>query len=50
VDWSSVEAARPVQQQRDRTVFDYIIAMRSAWGDCAGKIAGVKAWSEGLGN
>ena len=49
-DWSSVGAARTVQAQRDETTLAYILALRSAWGDCAAKVAGVKAWSERLSN
>lgn len=32
--------------RRDRMTLDYVLAMRSAWGDCFAKVAGVKAWSE----
>lgn len=39
---------RDRQAERDKLVFDYILALRSAWGDCASKVAGVKAWSDGL--
>lgn len=30
--------------ERDRIVFDYVLALRDAWGDCAAKVAGLKAW------
>lgn len=47
-DWSSIEAAKAVQAIRDSKVFDFILAMRSAWGDCRAKVDGTKAWNEGL--
>jgi len=34
--------------RRDRMTLDYILALRSAWGDCAAKVAGVKAWADSL--
>ena len=36
------------QIQRDRLTLDFILALRSAWGDCASKVAGVAAWAKGL--
>lgn len=32
--------------ERDRIVFDYILSLRDAWGDCASKVAGLKVWRE----
>ena len=46
VDWSSVETARPIQAMRDAMTLSYVLAMRSAWGDCKSRVDGVKAWSE----
>lgn len=40
--------AREEQAERDRLTLDYILGLRSAFGDCKAKVAGVKAWSEGL--
>ena len=34
------------QDARDAMVLDYILAVRSAYADCAGKLAGVKAWAD----
>lgn len=34
--------------ERDRIVLTYLLAMRAAYGDCASKVAGVKAWSDAL--
>lgn len=48
VDWSSVETAKPVQRERDQATLAYILALRSAWGSCAAKVAGVKDWAKGL--
>ena len=36
--------------ERDRIVFDYVLALRDAWGDCAAKVAGLKAWRETAAN
>ena len=48
VDWSSLETAQPVQRARDVAILAYVLAWRTAHGDCAAKIAGVKAWAEGV--
>jgi hypothetical protein len=29
---------------RDLLMLDYVLAWRSAWADCAGKVAGLNAW------
>lgn len=34
--------------ERDRIVLAYLLAMRAAYGDCASKVAGVRAWSDAL--
>lgn len=34
--------------ERDKAVLDYVLALRSAWADCAAKVAGVHEWSAGL--
>ncbi len=39
---------REFQAQRDAMTFDYLLALRSAWGDCFAKVAGVRAWAETL--
>lgn len=31
---------------RDRAVLEYVLALRTAGGDCRAKVAGVRAWSE----
>ena len=38
-----------VQAERDRLTLDYILALRSAWGDCKAKVDGAKAWNKSLG-
>lgn len=40
--------ARDQQAERDRLTLDYILGLRSAYGDCKSKVAGIKAWSDGL--
>lgn len=37
------------QTARDLTVLSYILALRSAWGDCRAKVDGIRAWSAGVG-
>ena len=37
---------RDEQAARDLLVFNYILSLRQAWGDCSAKVAGVAAWSE----
>lgn len=39
---------REEQARRDAMTLDYILALRSAWGDCFAKVAGVRAWAEKL--
>ena len=33
---------------RDQMTLAYILAMRSAWGDCYSKVQGMKAWAQSL--
>ena len=47
-DLPALDGTSAVQRARDEMVLAYILALRSAWGDCAAKIAGVKAWAEGV--
>lgn len=39
---------REQQVQRDRMTLDYVLALRSAWGDCRAKVDGVRAWADAL--
>ena len=34
------------QAERDRLTLDYILGLRSAWGDCRAKVDGARAWNE----
>lgn len=36
------------EKARDTLTLAYLLAMRAAYGDCASKVAGVKAWAEAL--
>jgi len=36
---------RTFQDQRDLLMLDFVLAWRSAWGDCKAKLAGVEAWA-----
>lgn len=36
------------QLVRDRLTLDFILALRSAYGDCRSKVDGLRAWSEAL--
>lgn len=38
-----------IQQERDRLTFEYIIGLRSAWGDCKAKVNGAAAWNRRVG-
>ncbi len=40
---------RELQSERDRMTFEYLLSLRSAWGDCKAKLAGVKTWADELG-
>lgn len=33
-----------VQPERDMLLLDYILALRSAWGDCKAKVDGLRVW------
>ena len=37
--------SRDQQDARDRLTLDYLLSLRSAWGDCHAKIAGIAAWA-----
>lgn len=39
---------RDQQDARDALMLDYALALRSAWGDCASKISGVRRWADAL--
>lgn len=34
------------QHLRDEMMLDFVLALRSAWGDCKSKVDGLKAWRE----
>lgn len=40
---------RDAQDTRDRLTLDYLLALRSAWGDCRAKVDGLRAWRETAG-
>lgn len=46
VDWFG--DPRPVQMQRDVMTLDYILALRSAGGDCRAKVKGLDAWRKAV--
>lgn len=37
--------SRDQQDARDRLTLDYLLNLRSAWGDCSSKVAGIAAWA-----
>lgn len=39
---------RDAQEERDRLTLDYLLSLRSAWGDCHSKVDGLRAWSSNL--
>ena len=36
------------QAMRDLLMLDYVLAWRSAWGDCRAKVDGAKAWNAAI--
>lgn len=36
------------QRERDVLVLEYVLALREAWADCAGKVAGLARWRESI--
>jgi hypothetical protein len=44
----AVRLAIEVTGVRDAKVLDYIMAERTAGGDCRSKVAGIKAWRDGV--
>lgn len=40
---------REKQAERDALTLDYILGLRSAWGDCKSKVDGLAAWRERAG-
>lgn len=45
----AVAILKPVAQARDAATLDYVLAQRSAYGDCRSKVDGLKAWREKAG-
>lgn len=37
--------ARDQQDERDRMTLEYLLSLRSAWGDCHSAVAGIAAWA-----
>jgi hypothetical protein len=37
-----------MQSERDDMTLDYILGLRSAWGDCRAKVDGLRAWREAV--
>ena len=48
-DWTGIDAAKATQLLRDTMMLDYVLALRSAWGDCRAKVDGLAAWRAGVG-
>jgi hypothetical protein len=44
VDWSSADAAKPIQIVRDQLTLTYVLALVEAGGDCRAKVNGVAEW------
>lgn len=47
-NWSSADTAHPIALARDRMMLAYVLALRTWGGDCAGKVAGIRAWAAGV--
>ena len=41
--------SREYQNERDNLTLEYILALRSAWGDCKSKTEGLRAWMDVAG-
>lgn len=48
-DLPARDGSEAEQLERDRTTLGFILDLRSAYGDCAAKVAGLKAWRETAG-
>lgn len=48
-DLPAPDGSAPVQLARDQMTFAYILALRSAWGDCRSKVDGLAAWRDTAG-
>lgn len=42
----ALDGMAETQRARDVMMLGYVLALRSAYGSCAGNLAGVKAWAE----
>ena len=43
------DGTNAIERARDLATLDYILALRSAYGDCKSKTVGLKAWMEEAG-
>ena len=41
--------SREYQNERDNLTLAYVLALRSAWGDCKSKTEGLRAWMDAAG-
>jgi len=48
-DLPARDGSEAVQRSRDVLTLDYILSLRSAWGDCRAKVDGLKAWRDRAG-
>lgn len=39
---------REDQARRDAMTLEYLLSLRSAWGDCKSRVAGLKGWRESM--
>ncbi|AMU89877.1 hypothetical protein [Sphingopyxis macrogoltabida] len=44
----AVDMAKAITGKRDGLMLPYVLDMRAALGDCAAKVAGVRAWADRL--
>lgn len=47
-DWASIEAAQAITRARDTMMLAYVLAFRSAWGDCKARVEGLAEWRRGM--
>lgn len=49
IDWTSVATAQPIQRARDAAMLAYVLALRTAGGDCRSRVEGLADWIDVAG-
>lgn len=48
-DLPRADGSVDIQRLRDLLTLNYVLALRGAWGDCASKVDGLRAWRDSAG-